>query len=306
MNQAERNKAGMTGFPPIVRRWIARGVVEELCGIDCFVIDTGNAAQSSDQAVLWLHGFPSSSLDWRAIIDGLADNHRHVLIDFPGFGYSAKPLGQHYSYSLIDQADRVVLMLVRRGIKRVQLIAHDMGTSVACELLARQAMGLLPVTVESLVLTNGSVYIEQAHLTRSQKLLRSPLAGLYSRLAHESIFRWQIRKILGRPISEAELGAMWQLMNYRNGLATLPDTIRYVDERYRFYRRWTDPLATLDIPVQIIWGRLDPVAVAAIGQRLADTIPGATLTWLEHCGHFPMLEDPAAFTTVVSDFLQRK
>ncbi len=305
MDRTESPGAGATGFEPMVQRWIERGSVEALGGIDCFVVDTG-AARSSDQAVLWLHGFPSSSLDWRAIVDNLADHHRHVLIDLPGFGCSAKPSGRHYSYSLIDQADRVVLMLVRRGIKRVELIAHDMGTSVACELLARQAMGLLPVAIESLVLTNGSIYIEQARLTRSQKLLRSPLAGLYARLAREAIFRWQIRKILGQPIAEAELGAMWQLMSYQNGLATLPDTICYVDERYQYYRRWTDPLAALDLPVQIIWGRLDPVAVAAIGQRLADTIPCATMTWLDHCGHFPMLEDKAAFTAVVADFLQRK
>jgi len=283
----------------LARAWFERGRVESYGGVDCFVIDEGDAG--ADGVRLWLHGFPSSSLDWRGVVERMAGRGRHLLMDFPGFGFSAKPLSG-YSYSLVDQADRVLMMLAERGVKRVHLVAHDMGTSVACELLARRDAGLLPVTIESVVLMNGSVFIEQARLTPSQKLLRSPLGKTYTKLASERLFRWQIRKILARPVADDELAAMWALMRHHEGIRALPHTICYIGERYRLYTRWTVPLARLDIPARVIWGRRDPVAVAAIGQRLADTIPGAGLEWLDDVGHFPMLEDPAAVAKAIRRF----
>lgn len=292
--------------PPVIPRlaqdWFDRGGVEQLGGLDCFVVDQGD--RQADSAIVMLHGFPSSSLDWRAVADELAGDQRLLAIDFPGFGFSAKP-ASGYSYSLVDQADRVLMMLAARRIGRVHVVAHDMGTSVACELLARREMGLLPVVVESVVFMNGSVFIEQAHLTPSQKLLRSPLAKPYTKLASARLFRWQIGKILGRPVDESELEAMWALMRYNDGIRTLPLTIAYVDERYRFYQRWTGPLARLDIPARVIWGRRDPVAVPAIAQRLADTIPTAALDWLDDLGHFPMLEDPPAVAAAIRRFWSR-
>jgi len=285
---------------PMVRDWAARGRLERLAGLDCFVVDRPGRAEALP--VLWLHGFPSSSLDWRAVVDRLP-GRRMLLPDFPGFGLSTKPSGDDYSYSLIEQADRIVTLLADRGIERIHLVAHDMGTSVACELLARRALGQLPVKIESLLLTNGSVYIEQARLTPSQKLLRSPLAGPYARLASWRLFQWQIRRILGSEVDLVELRAMWWGMRFNDGIQSLSAAIRYIDERYRFYRRWTEPLAGLDLDTTVVWGRRDPVAVAAIGQRLASTIPGARLHWLDHCGHFPMLEDPAAFAEAVMHHL---
>ena len=281
--------------------WRARGCVESAGGLDCFLVDEGGGGSATP--VLWLHGFPSSSLDWRQVLDRMPAGRRHLLPDFPGFGFSAKPPADEYGYSLMEQADRVLVMLARRDIDRLHLVAHDMGTSVACELLARRAMGLLPVRIESLVLSNGSVFIEQARLTPSQKLLRSPLAGLYSRIARWPTFRWQIRKILGRDVPEPELRAMWAGICADEGRRRLPITIRYIEERYRFYRRWTEPLGSLDIPALVLWGRRDPVAVAAIGQRLADTMPKAEMRWLDHCGHFPMLEDPDGFAEAVAGFI---
>ncbi|MDT8450762.1 MAG: alpha/beta hydrolase [Wenzhouxiangellaceae bacterium] len=282
-------------LPPPARDWQERGAVEDLAGIDCFVVELGD--RDSDRAVVWLHGFPSSSLDWRGVVDrvhtGTGRAARMLLPDLPGYGFSAKPAG--YSYSLVDQADRVVVMLARRGIANIDLIAHDMGTSVACELLARREMNLLPFSIDSLVLTNGSVYIEQARLTPSQQILRSRLGRAYTKLASERLFRWQLRRILGRTVADEELAAMWALMNHNDGIARLPDIIGYIAERYRFHERWTAPLARLDVPTTIVWGKRDPVAVAAIGRRLAETIPGAKLEWLDDVGHFPMLEAPGEF-----------
>jgi pimeloyl-ACP methyl ester carboxylesterase len=286
-------------LPDIAKAWRERGRIDFLGGLDVFSVDSG--CPDADSAVLFLHGFPSSSFDWHQVFDAMGPSVRVIAPDFPGFGFSAKPV--EYSYSLMDQTDRVLMLLARRGISNVRIIAHDMGTSVACELLARREMRLLPISIKSLMLMNGSLFIEQARLTLSQRLLRSPLAGVYAHLASETLFRWQLRRILAGPVDDAELVAMWALMTAGDGIRRLPATIRYVSERYRYYQRWTGPLARLDLPVSILWGKRDPVAVSAIAIRLAETIPGARLEFMDDLGHYPQLEDPARVATAIRKFL---
>lgn len=52
-----------------------------------------------------LHGFPSSSHDWAAVLPALAERNSLVLFDFLGFGASQKPAD--HDYSIHEQADLV-------------------------------------------------------------------------------------------------------------------------------------------------------------------------------------------------------
>ena len=280
------------------REWYDGGRIVNLHGLDVFVRRGGKPA-AGGEATVFLHGFPSSSHDWHRV-DALLGDAPRLYFDFPGYGFSAKPAG--YSYSLFEQADVVEGLCRAEGLREVRLIAHDMGTSVACELAARRLRGLLSFGLRSLVLMNGSVHLELAHLTPSQKLLRSPLGPLAARLSSRTAFTAQIRRILARPVGADELDAMWELLRLHEGNLRLPRIIRYLDERTRFAERWIGALTKLDVPVGVIWGRKDPVAVAAIAEALAAEIPGATLRWLEGLGHYPQLEDPPAVVAALATF----
>ena len=296
----------MSALPPSVAAWEARGQHLQVAGLGVFVVDYRDASLgpgATPAAAVVLHGFPTSSYDWRQALPHFGRGRRVVLLDFPGYGLSEKP--DNYGYSLMEQAEVVELVLGSLGVKRAHLLAHDMGTSVACELLARRERGLLSFEVRSLLLTNGSVYPELARLTPSQKILRSPVGPLFSKLSSERIFRWQMRKILGVPIEERELGEMWAQLVHRQGRRLLPRLIGYIDERYRFWNRWIGALRRLALPAHLLWGPRDPVAVMAIAQRLALEVPGAELETLEGLGHYPMLEDPERFGAAVARFLDR-
>ena len=82
-----------------------------------------------------LHGFPTSSYDWRHLIER-SPGKAILAFDFLGFGLSDKP--RDHSYTLSWQAD-LTEELVRRHSngEPVYVCAHDLGTSVATELLAR-------------------------------------------------------------------------------------------------------------------------------------------------------------------------
>jgi len=281
-----------------VRAWEARGAYAELAGLRLFHLETG--PEDAGDPVLLLHGFPTSSHDWHRALPHLGER-RLLLLDLPGYGLSDKPA--RYSYSLFEQADLVELYLRSLGSPRVHLVAHDMGTSVACELLARRERGLLGFEPRSVLLMNGSVHIDMAHLTPSQRLLRSPLADVFTRLGSRRIFEMQIGRILGKPIAEEDYDAMWAQLLHHDGKLRLPRIISYVAERTRFAERWIGALTRLDLPAHVLWGTEDPVAVLAIAETLAEEIPGARLERLEGLGHYPQIEDPERTGAAIAAFL---
>lgn len=257
-------------------------------------------AEHAGTPVLAMHGFPTASWDFAELVERIARRRRVVTFDFLGYGFSDKPAA--HAYSLFEQADVALAVAHAHGLTRVHLLAHDMGTSVACELCARREWGTLAVSLESLVLMNGSVHIELAHLTPGQKLLRSRLGPLFAAMSTRTTFGLQIKQICARKPTEAELDAMWELVARDGGSARMPALIGYIDERYRFHSRWIGALERLDVPTLVAWGEKDPVAVLAIAHALAREIPKAELrTWPE-LGHWPQLEDPSRVANTIEAF----
>jgi pimeloyl-ACP methyl ester carboxylesterase len=291
-------------LPRSVESWRDQGFFFEVSGRRHFGIDSG--PNDADECVLVLHGFPSSSYDFRLVWDDLrgrgASPRRVLAFDAAGFGLSDKP--PEAPYSLFDVADVAEVLLRERGVTRAHVVAHDMGTSVLAELIARRERGLLTFALESVLFTNGSVFVEMTKLTRSQKLLLSPLADTFAKLSRFGLFKAQLDRILGRPFADPEeYEAMYQLIRHLDGHLRLPQTIGYVRERRRYRTRWIPPLGRLDVPARVLWGPLDGVAVMPIGDRLARTIPGASLVRLEGLGHYPMLEDPVATGRALGEWL---
>lgn len=288
----------MTALTPSVRAWRDRGRFLRIAGHSVFVVDIGPRDRPT---VLLLHGFPTSSHDFHRIADQLAADHRVLTLDLLGFGLSDKPT--EYSYSLFEQAELVTLTCRHLAVHRAQVVAHDMGTSVATELLARRERGLLSFEVDSLVLMNGSVHIELAELTPSQRLLRTPFASTFVKLSSRRLFGAQIKRILGQPLAASDLDDMWCQLEHKDGVRRLPQIIGYLDERRRFWNRWVGALTRVDFPTLVLWGPKDTVAVMAIGERLAAEIPGARLERLEGLGHYPQLEDPSRTARALTSFL---
>ena len=276
--------------------WRDRGQLYTVGKYRLFAIDTGG-----DGPVLAiLHGYPTSSYDYVRALPILAERFRVVVHDHLGFGFSDKP--RQYSYSLIEQADHAVALWRQLGITTAHILAHDYGTSVATELVARRNFASEPVTMETLTLCNGSMHIELAELRPMQRLLRSPFFGpLVARLASERLFGRNLRQVVADPacLDDEDLAAMWQQLMAGDGRAVLAKVSRYIDERYRFWHRWIGALRQTDLPVSIVWARNDPVAVEKIAEVLHDEIAGSRLELLDGLGHFPMIEDPARWSAAV-------
>jgi pimeloyl-ACP methyl ester carboxylesterase len=287
--------------PAELRSWAALGHHRTVHGRRLFVVDEGPRAAP---ALVVLHGFPTCSLDFEAALPLLSTDRRVVLHDHLGFGLSEKPAG--VAYSLMEQAEMALGLWTQLGLTEVDLLAHDYGTSVATEILARRERGGLPVRLRSVTLGNGSMRIDLAKLTWPQLVLRDRTLGpLFARLATRRLYGWRLRKTLATPgaLSDADLDRLWAAGRYADGHLRLPQISQYLHERVRFVDRWLGALSRLNIPAHILWGQADPIAVPAIAEAVASITPGSRLQWLPGLGHYPMVEDPTAWTAAVTTFL---
>ena len=281
-----------------VAAWREAGAVHDIGGQQVYVRDEPAAsADAGLTPLLVLHGFPTSSYDFASVLGALAAQRRVVLPDFVGFGLSSKP---DHRYSIRGAADTIEGVAAALGLTEVDLLSHDMGDSVAGELLARDLEGELGFSVRRRVLTNGSIYLDLAQLTTGQQLLLS-LPDEAVQISDEQRYTESLAATCapGHRPSDEELAAQWQLLTHNGGDALLARTIRYIEDRRAEERRYTGAIETHPSPLGIVWGELDPIAVHAMTDRLLDVRPDATRTTLIGVGHFPMVEVPERFAAAV-------
>ena len=282
-------------------QWRSEGRAETFRGHPIHVFDR----DGDGPLLVMLHGFPSSSYDWRALLARERD-HAVVAPDFLGFGLSAKP--REHVYSLFWQADLVEELVRRRGPDGpVFIVAHDMGTSVATELLARDLEGALGFELGGALLFNGSIVLDQASLTIGQRLLRGPLGGLFARLSNERVFRQQFGGVFSaaHPLSDTEAADQWSLICHDGGRTLGHRLIHYLDERERYADRWHGAVRDWGGPLSFVWGTEDPVATVAVLDALVELRPAAPVERLAGLGHYPQVEDPDAIAAALSTALER-
>src|SRR6266404_8680604 len=105
--------------------------------------------------VLLLHGFPTSSFQYRDLIPRLADRYRVIAPDFPGFGFTEVPEQRRYKYSFDALANTVLAFTDALQLKRYALYVFDYGAPVGLRLAMAR-----PERVTAIISQNGNAYEE--------------------------------------------------------------------------------------------------------------------------------------------------
>jgi pimeloyl-ACP methyl ester carboxylesterase len=218
-----------------------------------------------------------------------------LTLDFLGFGLSDKP--RPHRYSLLEQADIVQTVVAETTTHPVVIVAHDMGTSVTTELLARDIEGRLPFDLHRVVLTNGSVILERASLRPIQKVLRGPFGPVVGRLANRRTFVRGFGRLFSthHPLSAEEADAQWALLAHNDGQRIAHLLISYLDEREHYASRWHGAVRDWPKPLSLLWALDDPVATTNVLDGLRELRPAADVVELPGVGHYPQVEVPDVF-----------
>jgi len=249
-----------------------------------------------------IHGFPTSGWDFEALWPALTQRFDCLAPDLLGLGRASKPSDV---ISVAMQADLIESVCEAEGITSAALLAHDLGDTVAQELLARTREGSARVTWTRCAFLNGGLFPETHRPRLIQRLLASRVGRLVAMLSTERTFRKNMTRVFGpeTPPSDAFLEQSWDLLDSNHGRRALPALIRYMGERRVHRERWVTPMIEGVVPIRFVNGVLDPVSGGHAVDRFEALVPDADTVRLPHVGHYPHVEDPEATLSALLPFL---
>ncbi len=278
---------GKEPLSPVAQAWEKSGKYMTIDGHKIFYHDVGKGP-----VILLLHGHPSSSYDWKGVVEVLKPKARVISFDHLGWGLSDKP--EVFSYSLMQLADIAEKVLAKLKVKDAHVVSHDISTSVHTELMARHLDGTLSFNMLSSTLLNGSILQWVSAEPDSQNLAQ------HNETLFEAIKQFKamgpevkglINKITLGNLSDETLSVMAELLVRDNGLDRLAAQSGYMRERYVHADRWVGAIEKIS-PLRIVWAADDPVANIAIGRELNERAPQAGYAEIKGIGHFPNAEAP--------------
>ena len=113
------------------------------------------AGPSNAPVVLLLHGFPTSSFQYRELIPRLADRYRVIAPDLPGFGFTEVPTARNYKYTFDALANTVLAFTEALKLSRYALYVFDYGAPTGFRLAMAH-----PERITAIVTQNGNAYEE--------------------------------------------------------------------------------------------------------------------------------------------------
>ncbi|MEI7732528.1 MAG: alpha/beta fold hydrolase [Verrucomicrobiota bacterium] len=259
--------------------------------------------------VIMLHGNPTWSFYYRNLILGLRAQHRVIVPDHIGCGFSDKPGDHRYEYSLDRRAKDLEALINHLNISgRITLVMHDWGGMIGMTYAAR-----FPERIGKLVLLNTAAF----HLPATAKLPPSlwlcrntPMddflirrTGLFVRL----VTRWGCTRSLPRRVRDAYLSPCDTAENRLGHLRFVQDIpLRPGDASYDLVSDVQKKLTGFQkTPTLILWGMKDFVFNRHFLATWEQLLPNAQVHRFPNAGHL-LLEDAGEETLpIIQKFLAR-
>jgi pimeloyl-ACP methyl ester carboxylesterase len=248
-------------------------------------------------SVICVHGLGGTKASFLPTVAALADHHRVIAMDLPGFGDSDKPLAAAYDAPYFARA--IESLLDELAIERAHLIGNSMGGRVAIEL------GLLrPERTGRIALLSPALAWLRSRRWRWLLQAPLPMLGLIQpapRVITEPIVR---NLVPGGKDGWSAAGVDEFLRSYLTprGRVAFYEAARniYLDEPHGEKGFWTR-LAEMSPETLFIWGRHDQLAPIGFMKHVQQVLPAARHLELD-CGHVPQLEAPKETHRAVREF----
>jgi len=275
----------------------------EADGVNVFYREAGPA---SAPVLLLLHGFPTSSFQYRELIPRLADLYHVIAPDLPGFGFTEVPAARNYAYNFESLAKTLFAFTNTLKLSRYSMYVFDYGAPTGFRLAL-----MAPERIAAIISQNGNAYEEGlgaawAPIRRywsepsleHRNMIRAALT--LEGMKHEygvGIPDPSLIKPEGYTLDAAILALPGHVdiqldlfLDYANNLKLYP--------KFQEYFRSAKP------PLLAVWGKYDPYFIPAGAEAFKRDNPEATVQFLP-TGHFALETHLQEIATSVRGFLAR-
>ncbi|NVZ99110.1 alpha/beta fold hydrolase [Pseudomonas gingeri] len=259
----------------------------EADGISVFYREAG---APDAPVLLLLHGFPSSSHQFRDLIPLLAEKYRLIAPDLPGFGFTEVPAERNYVYTFDALGETLRQFVDVLGLKRYALYFFDYGAPTGLRLALAY-----PERVSAIVSQNGNAYLEglgeawapirQYWAERSQangQVINDAVLNLPGT-------RWQYVEGVSNPeVIAPEAYYLDALLLERPGNKDIQLDLFYdYQNNLKLYPAFQQFFRDTQVPTLAIWGKGDPFFIPPGAEAYKRDNPNAVVELLD-TGHFAL------------------
>jgi len=254
--------------------------------------------------LLLLHGYPSASHMFRDLIPHLADRFHLVAPDLLGFGQSAMPSRDSFTYTFQALTDVLDGFTDAIGLDRYALYVFDYGAPTGFRLAVRR-----PERITAIVTQNGNAYEEglsdgwnpiRAYWKQPTQANRDAIRSMLQ--PETTVFQYTH----GVPDPSLVSPDGYTLDNHylaRPGADEIQlDLFLDYASNIELYPKFQEYFRTRQPPLLAIWGRNDPFFLPAGAQAFKRDIPAADVRLLD-TGHFALETHAAEIATAIRGFL---
>jgi pimeloyl-ACP methyl ester carboxylesterase len=221
-------------------------------------------------------------------------------------GFSDKPKDHNYSFH--EHCEIVNFLIEFWDVEQTHVISHDLGVSIAQELLSRDLASQNRFKIQSLVFMNGGLFMDSYKPRMIQRLLSQspkPIGKLLSKFLTKEKLENSIKPIFGpntQPTDEL-INQLWDILNYNNGKSIAYLIGRLVFEKLNHQEKWISAMQKTKVPMCFINGPFDPNSGVHMANRYKELIPNSNVKLLKKdIGHWPQIEDPSGVLSYYQEF----
>lgn len=255
--------------------------------------------EGKGEPILFVHGTPSWSFDFRKVIQSLIPDFRCLAIDHIGFGLSDKP--EHYDYATRQHAATLAKFILDQQLSNLTLVLHDFGGPIGMQVAMQY-----PHLIQRIVILNSWLWSSESdpEFIKLRRILKSPIMHwLYT-------LNFSARFILPGSFGDHKLSKKLLLQytkpfsnrSERNGTLGFLKSLIY-DQDW-FESLWSRREVLASKPILLIWGMKDPVVKSGNLQKFQNGFPMAKVVRVEPAGHFLQEEQPEVVSRAIRNFMK--
>ncbi len=255
--------------------------------------------EGSGDLLLFVHGTPSWSFDFRNVIVRLRDSFRCIAIDHIGFGLSDKP--EVFDYSTINHSKTLEKFVLEKDLQNITLVVHDFGGPIGLHFAMQH-----PDRIKKMVVLNSWMWssIGDPAFIKLSKVLKSPLLPflyLYLNFSPRFILprsfgdhkpSKKILKHYSKPFADS---------SQRYGALAFARSLLF-DQNW-FESLWERRFILSNKPILFVWGMKDPIITPNYLAKFAEGFANSKIVKLTNCGHFPQEEKAEEVSRAIQEFL---
>lgn len=253
------------------------------------VVDVGDMrvhVSGAGPPIVCVHGFTTTSEFWKEQVGPFSQDHLLIRPNLPGHGISPRPANRSYTIdAFVGDLER---LFAHFDLGPTTLIGLSMGGTISQQFALRN-----PRRLRGLVLVGATPHGLGPDVDAGNVISAIERLGIAT--ASQNVIERSFGATAPRALVEFAKNEVIQTPEFvaREAIKSLNKS----DSR--------STLRNIAVPTLVAVGEEDVITPPRESEALAAGIPNAELLIIEKAGHFPMLEQPAAFNRALRRFLDK-